>query len=144
MTDRLTELGRMCLEVYPRPERVARVGLGLMLVLAGAHKLLAPAAWTRYLIDPIAPFIIVTPVTFMLVNGLLELGFGIALLIGRGTRVAAGVAAISLSATVMYLGAVALLRSGQFTDLMIRDVGLAALAWAVLGHELSVDTIGSD
>lgn len=144
MTDRLPELGQMALDAYPRPDRLARVGLGLMLILAGAHKFLAPTAWTRYLIDPIVPFILVTPVTFMLVNGLLELGFGIALLIDRIAKIAAGVAAVSLTATVVYLGGVAVLQGGQFMDLMIRDVGLAALAWTVLGHELSVDTTSRD
>ncbi|MFC6736060.1 DoxX family protein, partial [Halolamina salina] len=48
---------------------VARLGLGLMLVLAGVHKLLAPAAWAVYVTDWLAPWLVVHPRLFMLANG---------------------------------------------------------------------------
>ena len=59
----------------PPPAVVARVGLGAMILLAGVHKLLAPGAWALYLTDWLAPWLVVSPVTFMLVNGVLEVVF---------------------------------------------------------------------
>jgi uncharacterized membrane protein YphA (DoxX/SURF4 family) len=122
-----------------RPPVLARVGLGAMVLLAGVHKLLAPAAWAVYVTDWLAPLLVVSPVTFMLVNGVLEVGFGLAILADRYTALAAGVAAVSLSATVAYLALVAVLAGGLFADVLVRDVGLAALAWAV-----TVDALGPD
>jgi uncharacterized membrane protein YphA (DoxX/SURF4 family) len=115
----------------PPPATLARVGLGAMVFLAGVHKLAAPAAWTQYVTDWLAPVLVVSPTTFMLVNGVLEIGFGAAIVADRWTALAAGVAAVSLSATVVYLAVVAALEGGRFLDVLVRDVGLAALAWAV-------------
>lgn len=115
---------------------VARVGLGAMLLLAGVHKLVAPAAWAAYVVAWLEPLLVVTPVTFMLINGVLELGFGAALVADRFTTVASAVAAVSLAATTMYLLLVGLTQGGVFLDVMIRDVGLTALATAVLVQSL--------
>jgi len=123
----------------PDPLVIARVGLGTMVVLAGVHKLLAPGAWATYVTDWLAPWLVVSPVTFMLINGVLEVGFGAAIVTDRWTAFTAGVAAVSLSATAGYLVVVALLDDGLFVDILVRDVGLAALAWAVV-----VDALGSD
>jgi uncharacterized membrane protein YphA (DoxX/SURF4 family) len=66
----------------------------------------------------------------MLVNGWLEVAFGLALLLDRYTAFASFVAAVSLSATCLYL-AVVWATAGLFGDVLARDVGLAGLAWAV-------------
>jgi DoxX. len=116
----------------PAPPVLARVGLGAMVLLAGIHKLAAPEAWAVYVTDWLAPWLVVSPVMFMLVNGVLEVGFGLAIIGDRWTAFAAAVAAVSLSATVGYLALVALLEGGLFVDVLVRDVGLAALAWAVV------------
>jgi uncharacterized membrane protein YphA (DoxX/SURF4 family) len=116
----------------PAPQAIARVGLGSMVLLAGVHKLAAPELWTAYVTDWLAPWLVVSPVVFMLINGVLEIGFGVAILADRWTVVGAGVAAVSLSATVGYLAIVAVLEGGLFLDVLVRDVGLAALAWAVV------------
>jgi uncharacterized membrane protein YphA (DoxX/SURF4 family) len=116
----------------PPPTTVARAGLGLLILLAGVHKLFAPAAWAQYVVGWLAPWLVVTPVAFMLGNGVLEVAFGAAILADRYTAVAAAVAAVSLTATVGYLAVVAVTHGGLFVDVLIRDVGLAALAWAVL------------
>lgn len=110
---------------------LARLGLGAMLVLAGIHKLLDPAAWTVYVTDWLAPWLLVSPTLFMLVNGWLELLFGGLLLGNRFVAPSAAVAAVSLPATVGYLALVAV-TDGLFVDILIRDVGLVALAWVVL------------
>lgn len=121
----------------PAPSVIARVGLGTMVFLAGVHKLAAPEMWAVYVTDWLTPWIVVSPVVFMLINGVLEIGFGLAIVADRWTAVGAGVAAVSLSATVGYLALVAVLESGLYLDILVRDVGLAALAWAVV-----VDALG--
>jgi hypothetical protein len=103
-----------------------------MVFLAGVHKLLAPEAWAAYVTGWLAPWLVVSPVVFMLINGVLEVGFGAAIVGDRFTVLTAGVAAVSLSATVGYLAIVAVFNDGLFLDVLVRDVGLAALAWAVV------------
>jgi uncharacterized membrane protein YphA (DoxX/SURF4 family) len=116
----------------PNPSTVARVGLGAVVFLAGVHKLVDPLAWTAYVVDWLVPWLVVTPREFMLANGVLEVGFGAAIAVDRYTVPAAAVAAVSLTATVAYLLVVAATEGGLFLDVTVRDVGLAALAWAVL------------
>ncbi len=110
---------------------LARIGLGAMLVLAGIHKLLAPEVWAVYVTDWLAPFLIGSPRLFMLANGPPEILVGGLLLADRYVAPATLVAAVSLPATVLYLAAVAV-TGGLFVDVLIRDVGLTALAWVVL------------
>ncbi|GAB7095477.1 DoxX family membrane protein [Halolamina litorea] len=110
---------------------VARLGLGSMLVLAGVHKLLDPGAWALYVTDWLAPWLLVSPTTFMLLNGPPEVLVGVLLLVDRYVAPATAVAAVSLPATVAYLAVVAVI-DGAFVDVLIRDVGLTALAWVVL------------
>lgn len=114
----------------PAGATLARWALGAAILLAGLHKLLDPAAWTAYVVDRLAPLLIVSPTAFMLANGVLGLAFGAALLADRGTAVAAAVVAVSLSATCLYL-AVVWATQGRFGDVLARDVGLAGLGWAV-------------
>lgn len=121
----------------PAPAVIARVGLGTMVFLAGVHKLAAPGVWAAYVTDWLAPWIVVSPIVFMLINGVLEIGFGVAIAADRWTVVGAGVAAVSLTATVGYLALVAVFEDGLFVDVLVRDVGLAALAWAVVADSLS-------
>jgi uncharacterized membrane protein YphA (DoxX/SURF4 family) len=123
----------------PSAATLARLGLGLMVLLAGIHKLLAPDAWAVYVVDWLAPLLVVTPVEFMLLNGWLEVAFGLAIIVDRYTAFAAAVAAVSLTATVGYL-AVVWATAGRFGDVLARDVGLAALAWAVLVEALRPST----
>ncbi|WP_435117041.1 DoxX family membrane protein [Halolamina sp. C58] len=117
---------------------VARLGLGVMLVFAGVHKLLAPAAWSVYVTDWLAPWLVVSPRLFMLANGPPEVLVGSLLLADRYVAPATAVAAVSLPVTVLYLAVVAAM-DGRFVDVLIRDVGLAALAWVVL-----LDALGAE
>ncbi|WP_433624275.1 DoxX family protein [Halomicrococcus sp. NG-SE-24] len=121
----------------PDPTTVARVGLGLTILLAGVHKLFAPDAWAAYVVDWLAPWLVVSPDAFMLANGVLEVGFGLAILRDRYAAFAAAVVAISLTATVAYLAFAALTVDAPFVDVLVRDVGLTALAWAVLFESVS-------
>lgn len=115
----------------PESATIARWGLGAMLVAAGLHKLVDPAAWTVYVTDWLAPWLVVSPTTFMLANGVLELAFGALLLVDRYTVFAAFVAAVSLAATTGYLAIVST-AAGTFGDIIARDIGLTGLAFAVL------------
>jgi len=74
---------------------------------------------------------VVSPRTFMLANGLLEVAFGAALLVDRYVPFASFVAAVSLAATIAYL-VVVWATTGAFGDVLARDVGLTGLAVAVL------------
>jgi uncharacterized membrane protein YphA (DoxX/SURF4 family) len=123
----------------PTAATLARLGLGLMILAAGAHKLVDPGAWAVYVVDWLAPLLVLSPVEFMLLNGWLELAFGLALVVDRYTAVAAAVAAVSLTATVGYL-AVVWATTGLFGDVLTRDVGLAGLAWAVLVEALRAES----
>jgi hypothetical protein len=129
VTDRLQS--RLAALLPPAPT-LARAGLGAMLVVAGVHKLLAPGAWAVYVVDWLAPWLVVSPRLFMLLNGPPEIAVGLGLLADRFVAVGATIAAVSLTVTTGYLAIVALTRGGLFADVMIRDIALTGLAWAVL------------
>jgi hypothetical protein len=115
----------------PDPTTVARVGLGLTILLAGAHKLVAPGAWAGYVVGWAEPLVVVSPRTFMWLNGPPEVLVGGLLLADRWTALAATVVAVSLAGTLAYLGLAAL--SGTvFATAIVRDVGLFGLAVSVL------------
>jgi uncharacterized membrane protein YphA (DoxX/SURF4 family) len=130
MTDGLAGFERRLAAHAPATDAVARVGLGAVILLAGVHKLVDPGAWTVYVTGWLAGLLPVSPTTFMLLNGVLEPPFAVALLAGRYTALAAAFVALSLAATVLYLGVVAV-ASGRFVDVLIRDLGLVALAVVV-------------
>ncbi|MFC7069057.1 DoxX family membrane protein [Halobaculum lipolyticum] len=141
MSNTLAERGRSAAARLPPSATLARWGLGGMVLAAGVHKLLDPAAWTVYVVDWLAPLLVVSPTAFMVINGYLEVGFGLALLADRYTAVSSLVAAVSLSATCVYLAVVwattGAVDGGAFGDVPARDVGLAGLAWAVLRESLT-------
>lgn len=107
-----------------------------MLVAAGVHKLLAPGAWAVYVVDWLAPWLVVSPRMFVLLNGPPEIAVGLGLLADRFVAAEAVIAAVSLSATTGYLAVVAVTRGGLFADVLIRDVALTGLAWAVLSDAM--------
>ncbi len=133
VTDRLRT--RLAALLPPAPT-LARGGLGAMLVVAGVHKLVAPEAWAVYVVDWLAPWLVVSPRLFMLLNGPPEIAVGLGLLADRFVAVGAAIAAVSLTVTTAYLAVVALTRGGLFADVMIRDIALAGLAWAVLADRV--------
>jgi threonine dehydrogenase-like Zn-dependent dehydrogenase len=126
-TDLVGALARADRAVDP----IARIGLGVVILLAGLHKLLDPAAWAVYVVPPFDRLLPMTPVQFMLLNGALEPPFALALLADRYTVFAAAFVTVSLAGTVAYLAVAALLTGGAFVDVLVRDVGLAALAASV-------------
>lgn len=112
---------------------VVRIGLGTVILLAGAHKLVAPEVWTKYA----APWVItlwpeglLSFERLMVLNGVVEILFGLAILAGVYTAITAGIVALSIFAVVVDLltGAIT---TGKHVDVLIRDVGLLALATGV-------------
>lgn len=130
MNDGLRLLDRRVARYERYAEDVARVGLGLTILFAGLHKLVDPGAWAVYLVSPVDALLPMSPVEFMLLNGVLEPPFALALLADRYTTPAAAFVALSLAATALYLAVVGLTR-GLFLDVLVRDVGLLALAATV-------------
>lgn len=110
-----------------------RGGLGVVLFLAGAHKLVAPAIWTNYAapwVTDVWPVWLLDFESFMILNGVIEVLFGIALVANVYPTVLAGITALSLLAVVINLGTGAL-TTGEHVDILIRDLGLVVLATGV-------------
>lgn len=115
---------------------VLRVGLGIVILLAGLHKLVAPAVWGDYLAPVFAMRWPVSLTLTMVIFGLSELPFGILLIIDRYTLGAAVIVALSMAGTVIDL-AIAALQTGKFVDILIRDFGLLVLATGVVLIEVA-------
>lgn len=120
----------------PSPATTARLGLGLLILLAGVHKLVAPGAWTLYVVPWFEALLPMSPTTWMLLNGWLEILFALPVLANRWVVPFAGFIAASLLATVGYLVVAIVVSAGAtvggiFGLALVRDVGLAALAVAV-------------
>jgi uncharacterized membrane protein YphA (DoxX/SURF4 family) len=112
---------------------VMRIGLGAVIFLAGAHKLVAPEVWTKYAAPRVTGFWPESLLSFelvMMASGGFELLLGVALIAGFYTTVIAGITTLSLLAVVFDLATGALL-TGEFVDVLIRDIGLVSLALGV-------------
>lgn len=113
-----------------RADDVGRITLGVVILLAGLHKLVAPGAWSVYA----APwFEAVWPLAMdstMVLFGVTEIPVGLALLADWYTTLAAVVVAVSMVGTVFDLATIAL-ATGRFVDVLIRDLGLFGLAVVV-------------
>lgn len=110
-----------------------RGGLGVVVMLAGAHKLVAPAAWHAYLAGPLAAVwptgLLPLDPTFVLF-GVSEVLFGILLLADWHTPTVAAVTALSLGGVVVNL-VIAVASGDPYWDVLIRDVGLTLFALGV-------------
>ena len=113
--------------------RLLRWGLGFTIFLAGAHKLVAPAAWHAYLapvLETAWPTGLVSLDLGFVLFGVSEVAFGLLLFADWHTPTVAGVTALSLAGVVANL----LLAMGQgmaVGDVLVRDLGLTAFATAV-------------
>jgi uncharacterized membrane protein YphA (DoxX/SURF4 family) len=119
---------------YARFAAVAlRGGLGVTILLAGAHKLVAPAAWHAYLAPPVAarwPIgLLPLDPTFVLF-GVSEVAFGLLLLADWHTPTVAALTGLSLLGVVVNL-ALGVALGDPYADVLIRDVGLTCLAFGV-------------
>lgn len=114
-------------------DRVLRGGLGFGILLAGLHKLIAPAAWHTYLAPPFAALwptgLLSLDVSFILF-GVSEILFGGLLLADWHTPTIALLTALSLAGVVVNL-VVAMAVGKPVVDIMIRDIGLMMFAAGV-------------
>lgn len=110
-----------------------RVGLGATILLAGAHKLLDPAAWHAYLapalaalwptgLVPLDPAFVAFGVSEVLVGGLL--------VADRYSSLMATVVAVSMLGVVANL-ALAAVHGAAVVDVLVRDLGLTVYATGV-------------
>lgn len=120
-------------ERAPLATPLLRVGVGLVLLLAGAHKLVRPDAWSRYaapLLVDLWPASVLSFDAFMQLGGVGEVAFGLLLLAGTYTSLVAALSALSLASVVVNL-AVGWVQTGDHLDILVRDVGLTAMAAAL-------------
>ncbi|MDY6769864.1 MAG: DoxX family membrane protein [Candidatus Nanohaloarchaea archaeon] len=123
VTDRLDEYS-------PYGYPVLRLGLGGMILLAGLHKLVRPTVWSAYMAPWAAGVVhaVGVPVNlFMQGNGVLEAVLGLAIAADRYTAIAAGLVSLSLLAISINMATL----GTAFLDVLIRDLGLLALAVGV-------------
>jgi uncharacterized membrane protein YphA (DoxX/SURF4 family) len=104
----------------------ARVLLGLVLGWFGYHELVQPMLWTGY-VPGLSPGSSVA-VLAVLAHGWVLLMLAAALIAGIATRLAAGIAAITLVEIVVSLAVTA-----GLSDLVLRDVGVLGLAICLTG-----------
>lgn len=128
-----TEFAQHARREFARPDlapAVLRIGLGVVILGAGLHKLVAPGAWAVYLAPLFAERWPVGLDLTMVVFGVTEIPVGVALLADRWTTLAAAIVAVSMVGTLGNL-AVAWVQTGQFGDTIVRDFGLLVLATGV-------------
>lgn len=80
-----------------------RIGLGLVIFLAGAHKLVAPGIWTEYAapwVVALWPESLLSLELAMIINGVFEIFFGLAILAVFYTTIIAGITALALISVV--------------------------------------------
>lgn len=112
---------------------VLRVGLGIVILFAGLHKLVAPSIWHAYLAPPV---LALWPTTVLPLDptfvwfGLSEVLFGLLLLANWHTPTIASLTALSLLGVVGNL-LLAVAVGEPVVDVLLRDLGLVALAFGV-------------
>ncbi len=114
----------------PASSVVLRVGLGVVIFLSGAHKLVDPGAWGQYLAPAFARRWPVSVEASMVAFGVSELPFGALLVVGRYTALAAAVVAVSMLGVLVDLS-VLFVQTGSGLDVLVRDLGIAVLAAGV-------------
>lgn len=122
----------------PDPWILLRVGLGVVILLAGLHKLVDPGAWGTYLAPAFAERWPVSVEFSMLLFGVSELPFGLALIVGAYTTLSAAVVAVSMLGVLVDLG-ILWLQTGAGLDVAVRDLGLFVLASGVAVRSASED-----
>ena len=128
--DPLAGLDRWLAERAHVAPAVLRVGLGVVILFEGVHKLFAPSVWAAYAAPWVLALWPAPMVPTMVASGAAEVGFGLALVADRYTTLSATVVAVSIAFVVVNLATIGL-ATGRFVDVALRDVGLVALAAGV-------------
>ena len=101
---------------------IVRVVIAGVFLWFGTNQLISPSDWTNWVPLWMDAFPIPTE-TLVIMHGLFEVVFGLALIIGFQTRIAAGMLAASLLFTVVHL---------PYGALMIRDLGITLVTAALV------------
>lgn len=113
-----------------------RGGLGITILLAGGHKLIAPAVWHGYLAPPFADLwptaVLPLDPTFILF-GVSEVLFGLLLIADWHSPTIAFLTAVSLLGVVVNLS-IGVFLGEPYVDVLIRDIGLTLYAVGVALH----------
>jgi len=110
-----------------------RVGLGVTILLAGAHKLVAPGAWHAFLAPALVdlwPTAVVPLDPAFVLFGVSEVVVGGLLVVDRWSSLMAAVVAVSMVGVDLNL-LVALAQGEAVADVLVRDLGLTLYATAV-------------
>lgn len=113
---------------------VFRVGLGIVIFLAGAHKLVSPGVWTQYFapwFEALWPTVLISLEILTLAEGVFELLLGTVLIAGWYTTLIAGLWTLIMATIVINLVTVAVM-TGEFVDILIRDLGVFTLALGLI------------
>jgi len=113
---------------------VLRAGLGATILLAGAHKLVAPGAWHAYLAPAFAalwPTGLLPLDPAFVAFGVSEVVVGALLLVDRYSSLMAAVVAVSMLGVDVNL-AVAMVQGEPVADVLVRDLGLTLWAAGVM------------
>jgi len=114
----------------PAADPVLRVGLGVVILLAGVHKMVVPEAWAPYLAPLFATRWPAGVAETMVFLGLTEPPFAAMLVLDRWTTVAGVVVAVSIAATMLNLG-ILWVQTGRGMDVLIRDLAVLVLGAGV-------------
>jgi uncharacterized membrane protein YphA (DoxX/SURF4 family) len=101
---------------------VLRIGIALVFLWFGTQQLLHAPDWTGFIPEFVVNMLPVSPETFVLGNGLFEVIFGIALILGIFVRPVAFILAIHMFGIAFSLG---------WSAIGIRDFGLAIATTAI-------------
>lgn len=109
---------------------VFRIGLGIVILLAGAHKFVSPGVWTQYFapwFEALWPTALISLDILTLAEGVFEILLGTALIASLYTTLIAGIWTLIMATIVINLMTAAVM-TGEFVDILIRDLGLFTLA----------------
>ncbi len=101
---------------------VLRVGLALVFLWFGSQQLMNPSDWAGLIPESIVSISSISALNFVFLNGLFEVVFGVALLVGFYTRIVALLLALHLFGIAFTVG---------YNDVGVRDFGLAVSTLAV-------------
>lgn len=98
---------------------VVRIGVALVYIWFGFSQLLHPSMWTSLVPSYAATIIPTSVLNIVLLNGVFELIFGLLLLVGFWTRIAAGLLALHAIHIVTVVG---------YSPIGVRDFGIMMAA----------------
>ncbi len=94
---------------------VVRIGIALVFLWFGSSQISSPANWTGMIPNYAMNILPLPPETLVVMHGLFEIVFGVLLLIGFQTRLAASLLTLNLVHIIFVVG---------YNDIGIRDFGL--------------------